>query len=323
MTGPSRVTQPVPAQMPRTMTLASVKRGRVEKPPRLLLWGVEGVGKSSFAANAPAPIFLAAEDGTAQLDVARFPEPRRWQDALDAVDELTASSHEFRTLVVDTLDWLEPLCWAHVCEKAGLNSVEEAGYGKGYVAALDLWRVFLASLERMRSAKNMGVILLAHSWIKPFKNPEADDYDRFELKLHNKAGGLMKEWCDAVLFARFETFTDKDSKTKRVRGVSTGARVMHTVRTAAYDAKNRYDLPESMPLDYSAFAEAVTARQPADPARLLERIYALLEHADEALRAKVQETVAAAAGNAAQLARIADRLAARVNIKAQEQENAQ
>lgn len=321
MNGPNKGAPSAAAQAPSRMTLQAVTRGKVEKPPRIMLFGVEGVGKSTFAANAPSPIFLAAEDGTAQLDVARFPEPRTWVDALDAVRELTTAGHDYKTLVIDTLDWLEPMCWQHLVDNAGkdIKSIEDFGYGKGYAAALDQWRIFLAALERMRNARTMGVIMLAHSWIKPFKNPEGEDFDRYELKLHAKAGGLLKEWADAVLFARFETFADKDSKTKRVRGVSTGARVLHTVRTAAYDAKNRYDLPEVMPLDYGAFAEAVKAHAPADPLTLVADIEKMLESADETLAKAVRETVAIAAGNASKLAQIANRLKAKLGIAAKEE----
>lgn len=315
---------PSPSQQqaqPSRMKLDAITKGRLERPMRVLLFGVEGVGKSTFAANAPSPIFLAAEDGTAQLDVARFPEPKSWRDVFDALDELATADHDFRTVVVDTLDWLEPLCWQYLVEKANspkIRSVEDFGYSKGYIAALDEWRLLLARFEQLRLKRSMHVVLLAHSWIKPFKNPEDEDYDRYEMKLHAKAGGLLKEWSDAVLFARYETFTNTDERTKRTRGVSTGARVIHTQRTAAWDAKNRYDLPETLPLDWSAFAEAVRAQRPADPEKLRARIAQLLESADEELRSKVNEAVKAAGDNAAQLAKYADHLAARVNLKAQE-----
>lgn len=315
--------QSPPARESR-MKLTGVVTGRIERPMRVLLFGVEGVGKSTFAANAPAPIFLAAEDGTAQLDVARFPEPKTWADVFDALDELIVGEHQFRTVVIDTLDWLEPLCWAHVVERGGpkIKSIEDFGYGKGYAAALDEWRRFLARLEQLRVKRGMHVIFLAHSWIKPFKNPEDEDYDRFELKIHTKASGLLKEWADAVLFARYETFVNTDEKKGRTRGVSTGARVMHTQRTAAWDAKNRYDLPAVLPLDWAAFADAVKAQAPADPQKLRDRINQLLSGtADVELTDKVIAAVQAAGNNAAQLARIADRLAARVSI--QNQENGQ
>lgn len=301
------------------MGLANVVRGRIEKPLRILMFGTEGIGKSTFAASMPAPIFLGAEDGTSELDVARFPQPTTWEDALDAIAELTRAEHDFKTLAIDTLDWLEPLCWQHVCVKGGVKSIEDFGFGKGYTAALDEWRVLLAALEGLRSRRDMGICLLAHCWIKSFKNPTADDYDRYELKLHAKAGGLLKEWCDAVLFANYETYTHTD-KQKRVRGVSTGARIIHTQRTAAWDAKNRHDLPETLPLDYHEFAAAVAAHRPQDPGKLRERIAAMLEAVDDAdLRAKVEETVAKAPNDAAHLARVANRLSAKLQIQENDQ----
>jgi hypothetical protein len=299
------------------MKLGAITKGKLERPMRVLLFGTEGVGKSTFAANAPSPIFLAAEDGTAQLDVARFPEPGTWREVFDALDELIHGEHDFKTVVVDTLDWLEPLCWAHVVGKAGsskITSIEDFGFGKGYVAALDEWRLLLSRFEQLRLRRGMHVVFLAHSWIKTFKNPEDADYDRIEMKLHMKAAGLLKEWSDAVLFARYETFVDTDEKTKRSRGVSTGARVIHTQRTAAWDAKNRYDLPMTLPLDWSAFADAVKRQAPADPERLTARIEALLASADATIVARVRTALEKAQGNAAQLARIHDHLAATVNI---------
>ena len=254
------------------MSLTALIKGRQERPLRALLYGVEGVGKSTFGAMAPDAIFLGAEDGTAHLDVTRFPAPTSWTDILDAIRVLGTEGHAFKTLVIDTLDWAEPMLWKRICERDGKKDVEDYGYGKGYTAALDQWRVFLAYLERLRDKKQMHVILLAHSWIKPFKNPEGDDFDRYELKINNKAGGLVKEWCDHVLFANYETFASKDEKTKRIKGVSTGARLIYTTRTAAYDAKNRADLPESLPLDWSEFYAAVKAHAPADPTALKEEI---------------------------------------------------
>lgn len=302
------------------MQLSAVTRGRVEKPMRVLLYGTEGVGKSTFGASAPSPIFLAAEDGTSHLDVARFPEPRGWRDVLDAIQTLTYEQHEYRTLVVDTLDWLEPLVWQYLVESANspnkIKSIEDFGYGKGYTAALDCWRVFMAALEQLRNKRAMAIVLLAHSQIKTFKNPEDDDYDRYELKLHLKAGGALKEWCDAVLFTRYETFAARDEKTKRVRGASTGARVVHTQRTAAWDAKNRYDLPDTLPLDWTAFMEAVAAGRPAGLLR--NQIEALLPRADAETQARVRAAVTKAGDNSTALVRIADKLTAEVNLKAQE-----
>jgi hypothetical protein len=242
---------------PSRMTLGSVKSGKIAQPLRVLLYGPEGVGKTTFGANAPAPIFLGAEDGHANLDVAYFPEPNSWADIVDAVRALSVESHKYETLVLDTLDWLEPFCWRAVCATGRKAGIEDFGYGKGYVAAFDEWRVLVAALEVMRRQRRMNVVMLAHSQVKTFKNPEGEDYDRYSLKVHEKAAGLLKEWSDAVLFTNYETQVLKDGN--RAKGYGGGSRVIHAERRAAYDAKNRYGLPESLPLAWDDFYAAVEA----------------------------------------------------------------
>lgn len=240
---------------PSRMTFGAVKRGVIhDNPKRVLLYGPEGIGKSTFAAGAPAAISICPEDGTAQLDIDRFPEPHSWDDVMEAVRACTHDDHDRRTLVIDTLDWIEPFVWRHICTRDGKASVEDYGYGKGYTAALDEWRRLLTALDGLRKRRSMSVILLAHAHVKAYKNPEGEDYDRFGLKLNEKAGGLFKEWADAVLFANYETFVKtKENKTKAFGG---GARIVHTERRAAWDAKNRYGLPETLPLSWVDFADA-------------------------------------------------------------------
>jgi hypothetical protein len=242
---------------PSRMTLGSVKSGKISQPLRVLLYGPEGVGKTTFGANAPTPIFLGAEDGHANLDVAYFPEPHSWSDILDAVRVLANDKHDYQTLVLDTLDWLEPFCWRAVCAAGRKAGIEDFGFGKGYVAALDEWRVLVSALETMRRSRRMNVVMLAHSQVKTFKNPEGEDYDRYSLKVHEKAAGLLKEWSDAVLFTNYETHVLKDGA--RAKAYGGGSRVIHTERRAAYDAKNRYGLPESLPLAWDDFYAAVEA----------------------------------------------------------------
>lgn len=311
------------------MTLAGVIKGRQPKPIRVLIYGVEGVGKSSFAAGAPEVIFLGAEDGTSELDVARFPEPRTWDEALEAIAELTTAQHAYKTLAIDTLDWLEPLCWERVCrgkkDKAGkkIESIEDFGFGKGYVAALDQWRLMLMALERLRREREMHIVLIAHSHIKDFKNPAGDDFDRYQLKLHQKAGGIVREWCDAVLFAQHETYTHKNDR-GNVKGIQSGARVIYTERKASHDAKNRYDLPEKLPLDWSEFFDAVQAHRPADPAQLRARIADLLQQtSDDALIERVEAAVKLVGDNAAELARIRSRLTATISIQTDNEEESE
>ena len=296
------------------MSLASISSTRKPRPMRILLHGVEGVGKTTFAAGAPAPIFICPEDGIPQSlgDVAHFTVPEggwTWQDVLDAVRELSTAEHPYKTLVLDTLDWLEPLLWKQLCETSKVASIEEigGGYGKGYVAATDGWRVLLAAIERARTLKGMHVVLLAHSTIKAFKDPTSEPYDRFELKIHKQAAGLWKEWCDAVLFARYEDLTTKDARTKHVRGVSTGSRIIHTAHHAAYDAKNRYDLPEEMPLSWDEFLASVQAKAPAEPKALLAALEENIQRIpDEAKKKTALDAVKRAAGDAVKLAKLND-----------------
>lgn len=301
---------PSGARPANNMPLSAIVRGKMEKPPRVLLYGVEKIGKSTFAASAPSPVFVCAEDGTSELDVARFPEPTHWEEVRYALDSLRRGQHEHKTVVIDTLDWLEPLCWAEVCRKGGKLAIEDFDYGKGFVAALDHWRELLSDLDQLRHERGMGVILLAHSWVKSFNNPEGDNFDRYEMKLHAKTGALIKEWCDAVLFSTYETFTREAKGLKKtVKGVASGARIVHTQRMAAWDAGNRYDLPETLPLDWDAFADAMKARRPEEPAALKERIGQLLDGVtDPDLHARVTAATANAGDDAPKLAKIANRL---------------
>ncbi|HZR80342.1 MAG TPA: ATP-binding protein [Candidatus Binatia bacterium] len=275
MTTAAAAAPPAPRQS--RMKLANVTKGPLQRPHRIAIHGVEGIGKTTFGACAPNPIFLASEDGASQLDVQRFPQPETWRDALDAVAELTNEKHDRQTLVVDTLDWLEPMVWAHICSGTDKKSVEDFGYGKGYVKAVDEWRIFLAALERMRAAKPMHVILLAHTSVKAFNNPEGENYDRYQMKLHASAAALIREWADAVFFANHETVTRKEKDERKAKGLSTGARLLYTERSAAWDAKNHYNLPPTLPLSWDDFISAVEKREVADPA---EMIAAITQNAD-------------------------------------------
>jgi hypothetical protein len=302
------------------MTLASITKGKKPVPFRLLIHGVDGVGKSSFAASAPSPVFLGPEDGTNHLDVARFPVPQSWEDVIDALRTLATDKGEFKTLAVDSLDWLEPLVWKHVVESSGAKTIEEVGggYGKGYVAALDEWRRFLAALEYLQRAQGMHVVLVAHSFIKAFRNPEGDDFDRYTVKLHDKAAALCREWCEGVYFAQFETFAAKD-KAKRVKGVSTGARLLHTQRTAAFDAKDRYGLPDRIPLDWSEFETAAARARPADVQTMVEIIKANAEQLGGELKGQTLDYLAKAGGDAEKVSKLMVWTNTKLGLKAEKE----
>ena len=300
-----------PNPPPKRMQIANVVKGRIVKPVRLLVYGPAGVGKSTFAAAAPRPIFIGAEDGTSELDVERFPQPSAWSDVFDALHELMTVPHDYQTVVLDTLDWLEPMCWRHVCEHArdGKHhaSIEDFGYNKGYTAALDLWRELLARLEELRDKRAISVVMLAHTTIRPFQNPEGENYDRYQMKLNPQAAMLVREWADAVFFAFYETYTH-EQKNGKTKGVSTGARMLGTQYAAAYEAKNRYELPERIPLDWPSFADAMAQRRTA----LMQALEAELARAPADIQERVRKKlVTVASDDLTQIKRITIHLAAR------------
>lgn len=301
------------------MTLQSIKKGKIAAPYRLLIMGVDGVGKSTFAASAPGAVFLGPETGTNQLEVARFPVPESFDDVRDAIRTLIADRGEFQTLAIDSADWLEPLIWAHVCASANVKAIEEVGggYGKGYVAALDQWRAVLSDLERLQREQGMNVILIAHAFIKAFRNPEGEDWDRYSLKMHDKAAALLREWSEGVYFAQFETFAVQQ-KGKRVRGVSSGARLLYTQRTAAYDAKDRYGLPERLPLSWDEFDAAAKAGRPVELPALIAGIRRKAEELGGEKKAKAIEYLEGNLDDAAALADLNNRLNVLLAEKAEE-----
>jgi hypothetical protein len=318
--------RPAPASdQPMRMRLTAVTSGISSEPQRILIYGVGGVGKTTFFAEAPSPIFIDTQDGTKRLGVARFPRPQSWQDVLDALNELIDTDHSYKTLAIDLVDDLESLLWAHICKRDDQENIESYGYGKGYKVALVEWRMMLSRLERLRREKNMQVGFVAHSLIRPFKNPEGEDYDRYTLQLHEQAAGLLRGWCDTVLFARHETLLKTDPKKKRTRGISTGARVIQTVETAAYYAKNRDNLPDTLPLDWAEFEAAIEAGAPASPDALRAEIDELAQQLDEETRAKVQEHVTSSGEDATRLVRILNKLREKVQPQQQQttQESAQ
>ena len=183
--------------------LENIKRGKENRPPRLFIYGQEGVGKSTIGAAAPNPIFVQTEDGLGEIDTAKFPLAQTVDDVIAALTALVNERHEFQTIVLDSSDWLERLIWARVCQDFGVRSIEKAdgGYGKGYVHALTYWRQIVGLLNTLRDKRGMIVIVIAHSKVERFEDPENSAYDRYTPRLHKAAVSLLCEWADAVLFA--------------------------------------------------------------------------------------------------------------------------
>ena len=208
----------------------------------------------------PNPVFICGESGLVGPQFADTPSftPENWGEILQFVDELAQDGKGFKTLVIDTLDWVEPMLYAHVCKNANHKNIEDFGYGKGYVVAQQEARQLLARLDRL-NANGMNILLLCHSQIKTMNNPTGDNYDHFESKVNAKISGIFREWCDCVLFAQFDMYTKKDGM--RAKAFGGDGRIVQTTHSAAWDAKNRYGLPEVMPLDMGSIMEAITAGQ--------------------------------------------------------------
>lgn len=235
-----------------------ITSGKIDKAKKVVFYGPEGVGKSTFASHFPDPLFIDTEGSTTELDVKRYPKPSSWQMLIQEVQEIIQLK-PCKTLVIDTADWAEKLCTEFICSKFGKSGVEDFGYGNGYTYIAEEWGRFLNLLQDVIDIANINVLLTAHAIIRKFEQPnEMGAYDRWELKLGKKTTGqtapITKEWADMVLFANYKIFSvqaDEKGKKHKAQG---GQRVMYTAHHPCWDAKNRFGLPDELPLDYSAIA---------------------------------------------------------------------
>ena len=240
-----------------TFDLKSIRKNEAIAAPRVVCYGVEGIGKSSFAAGATKPIFILTEDGLGSLKVDHFPMAQSFDDVMGAIDSLYTEKHDFETVVLDSLDWLEAIIQREIEAK---HEAKELAYGKGALIAAEKWREILEGFNALRNDKGMAVILIAHTTIKRFDSPETEPYDRYQPKLQERSNAVVREWCAALLFANYKTIVknaDVGFNKAVARGISTGERLLYTSEKPAYMAKNRYNLPESIPLSWNAFIEAI------------------------------------------------------------------
>ena len=243
--------------------LKSISKTKRVRAPKIVLVGQGKIGKTTFAAMAPNAIGILTEDGADAVNANAFPLASSLQDVYAAIDTLINQDHEFQTLFLDSLDWLEPLVQDYVCKANNWKNIEAPGFGKGYVAAAEEWRNLLSCLEVLRAQKGMGIILIAHDKIKRIEDPLTEGYDSHVLKLHDRAAGLVLEWADVVGYAGYRIFTSKTDAgfgNKETKATTTGERILHVEPHPAHCGGNRFGL-SNMPLDWAAFQDALTAAQ--------------------------------------------------------------
>lgn len=243
--------------------LASISRTRRVRAPKVVICGAGKIGKSTFAASAPSAIGILTEQGMDAIDSVAFPVAQTLDDVYSAIQSLMDEPHDFGTVYLDSLDWLEPLVHAHVCRANGWSDIEKPGYGKGYVAAAEEWRNLLAGLDALREQRGMGCILIAHDKIKRIEDPLTEGYDSHVLKLHDRASAIVAEWADVIGYAGYRVFTTKTDAgfgQKETKATTTGERLLHVEAHPAHCGGNRFGL-KNMPLDWAAFAAALAAAQ--------------------------------------------------------------
>ena len=235
-----------------------ITRGKTVVPRRVMLYGTHGIGKSSWAAQAPDVLFLNLEDGLADIDCAKTEHLQNWERVVEALTWLAQQQHDFKTLAIDTVDWLEAMIHQQVASDAGKKSIADIGYGAGYKSAVAYWDKLLTMLEWLRNEKRIGIVLLSHCAIKKHQDPLSESYDRYQPALHETASALLQEWCDEVLFASYRVYTRKEEQGYgKERTLASGAseRYLRCVETPAALAKNRLNMPGEIEFNWAAYSQ--------------------------------------------------------------------
>lgn len=250
--------------------MLNIKNGKIPRPQKAVIYGAEGVGKTTLAAQFPDPLFIDTESGTAHMDVRRIDRPATWEELLAIINEVAATKDICKTLVIDTADWAEQLAIVYVCGKYKKAGIKEFGYSKGYVYLAEEFNRFFASLDKV-IATGIHVVVTAHAKMRKFEQPdEMGAYDRWETKLTKQVAPLLKEWCDMLLFCNYKTFVIQSDNVMEKAKVQGGKRVMYTSHHPCWDAKNRHGLPDELDLDFAGIAHifnitpAVPAEKPID-----------------------------------------------------------
>lgn len=241
----------------------TISKGKLQTPVRAVIYGVEGIGKSTLASQTPDPLFIDIEDGTHQLDVARIDTPDSWRMLKEEIAYIRDNPDLCKTLVIDTADRAEELCRRAILEENGVETIEKFGYGKGYVMAAEKFeKEFLNKLDEL-TAKGLNVVLLAHAKTEKQENPEDPPFDKWGLTLDKRITPKVRAWADLVLFCNYKIMVIEENGRNKAKG--SARRMMFANHRPTFDAKNRYDLPDEMELSYEplrAIFERKVKRQP-------------------------------------------------------------
>ena len=232
--------------------MLNINSGKITRAIKTVIYGTEGVGKSTLASQFPSPLFIDVEGGTAHMDVRRIETPKTWSDLLDVVNEVAKTPGICETLILDTADWSEQMLIQHICKKYNKKSIEEFGYGKGYTFIGEEWMQLMKAFDAVKDA-GMHVTVIAHARQRKIELPDqAGSFDHWEMKLSKQVAPILKEWADLLLFLNYKTFVvTTDNNTHKAQG---GKRVMYTTHNPVWDAKNRHGLPDEMEINFKDLA---------------------------------------------------------------------